>query len=58
MTIAPDEDEIGYCVYCDHEDVTLDPPPVDDDDAWEELATEHAPDCEWIETRAHRVNCA
>lgn len=43
------------CVYCgrsisDKEAV----PTEDDDDGWEELAEEHAPDCEWILTRAHR----
>jgi hypothetical protein len=46
------------CAYCarDVADHTHEPPPaVDDDEAWTTLAAEHAPDCEWITTRAHRV---
>ena len=45
------------CAYC-HADVidhgeTV--PDEDDDRAWAQLATEgHAPDCTWIDTRAHR----
>lgn len=29
-------------------------PPVDDDAAWAEIAGQHADDCEWVRTRAHR----
>lgn len=52
------------CVYC-YSIVTLRDdrgtpseavPASSDDDAWEELAKEHAPDCEWIATRAHRID--
>ena len=47
------------CVYCfcmvSHGDTA---PDQDDDEAWEELATEHADDCEWILTRAHRQEAA
>ncbi len=44
------------CVYCGYKpsDPCLVPPPANDDAAWEELAEEHADDCEWILTRAHR----
>ena len=44
-------------VYCNHEiqDVTI-IPNVDDDETWEQLSTEHASSCEWIATRAHRIN--
>lgn len=45
---------MATCVYCLHDvnDETL-VPPIEDDEAWQELAREHSPDCEWIETRAH-----
>ena len=44
------------CIYCLTEvPARGDPPRVGDDEAWKQLAREHAPDCEWIETRAHRV---
>lgn len=47
------------CVYCGHEvpDEGEYVPEVRDTLEWERLATEHAPDCEWILTRAHRI-CA
>ncbi len=43
------------CIYCGHDvtDTSL-IPPADDNEAWEELAEEHADDCEWVMTRAHR----
>jgi hypothetical protein len=31
-------------------------PAVDDSDAWQGIATAHSVDCEWVLTRAHRVN--
>ena len=43
------------CIYCGQmieNDETL--PQINDSDAWEKLATEHAPDCGWIRTRAHQ----
>lgn len=43
------------CAYCGSDPVTLTVPPTSDDAAWAELAKEHSPDCEWIATRAHRV---
>lgn len=44
------------CIYCNAEvaDETR-VPALDDEDAWQELAREHATDCEWILTRAHRL---
>lgn len=30
-------------------------PPVDDDEAWAREAKRHEGDCEWVETRAHRI---
>jgi hypothetical protein len=47
------------CIYCGRtvsgtgEEPT---PAVADDDAWAALAPQHEPDCEWITTRAHRIN--
>lgn len=50
------QEETGYCIYCDREVSTVDAPAVDDDGAWDELAnTEHGATCEWILTRAHRL---
>lgn len=31
-------------------------PAADDDDAWADLAPEHAQDCEWVATRAHQLD--
>ncbi len=31
-------------------------PPASDGDAWGELAAEHGDDCEWVQTRAHRID--
>jgi len=44
------------CLYC-HAEVedTEQVPAVDDEAAWEKLAQDHAPDCEWIVTRALRI---
>lgn len=50
-----DDDEGVRCIYCDRIVWTADPAGVDDDDAWFELSKEHAPDCEWVTTRAHRL---
>lgn len=47
------------CVYCGAEipeSRAAEVPPVDDDAEWELLAADHAADCEWIITRAHRVD--
>jgi hypothetical protein len=49
--------EFEECAYCGTEIVGADMgrvPELDDDEAWERIAAEHAPDCEWIATRAHR----
>jgi hypothetical protein len=46
------------CLYCNHLIEAEDEarvPAVDDHDAWQALAAEHAHDCEWIRTRAHRI---
>lgn len=42
------------CIYCDHDDISPVVPAVNDDQGWEELTHEHAADCEWVLTRAHR----
>lgn len=43
------------CIYCGH-DVCVDRvPDIHDDEAWEIIAAEHAKDCEWVLTRAHRL---
>jgi len=62
-------DEINICAYCgashrsdiySEEDGTYSNPPrtvprVDDEDAWADLARHHEDWCEWVSTRAHRL---
>lgn len=46
------------CAYCGMEHTQEDEkivPAIDNDEEWARLAKQHAPDCEWIRTRAHRV---
>lgn len=53
-----DVDWSGFpgCVYCGHVvPELLDTRTMDEDD-WTAEAAHHAPDCEWIATRAHTVN--
>jgi hypothetical protein len=55
--IWADVPAVVECAYCarDVADFTHEPPPAPSaDDAWAELAKWHAPDCEWIATRARR----
>lgn len=42
------------CIYCGAEACSNDVPDVDDEEQWDALASEHADDCEWVLTRAHR----
>jgi hypothetical protein len=54
-----DDEPTIECAYCGREVPGTgeeQTPAVDDDDAWAQLARYHYPDCEWIITRAHRVN--
>lgn len=46
---------MSECVYCQNMVTTNDPPPAWDNEAWHEIAKEHKEDCEWVQTRAHRV---
>lgn len=48
------------CAYCEvdvpaggDDDIV---PAVDDDEGWQALSAHHAPHCEWIHTRAHRIS--
>jgi hypothetical protein len=45
------------CSYCGEEVVEdgMSTPHADDGDAWADLATVHLDGCEWITTRAHRI---
>jgi hypothetical protein len=44
------------CAYCGALVLNgIEVPASDDDAAWAKLATEHAAGCEWIVTRAHRL---
>lgn len=57
--VCDGDDDLTECAYCNRtvSDGDL-VPAVDDDEEWTRLATDHAPDCEWIVTRAHRVDPA
>jgi hypothetical protein len=47
--------EVGAeCLYCGRDSDLDATPAVDDDAAWGALARDHAADCEWVVTRAHR----
>lgn len=50
--------ESTICVFCDADlhDADADVPAIDDDDAWAALEGDHAPGCEWVDTRAGRHN--
>ena len=55
MNETDDTNGIAECAYCGYEAPYENiVPPADDDEAWSALAEDHADDCEWIETRAHR----
>lgn len=44
---------LEHCVYC-HADVPFrESWPMDADEAWQEIARDHAAGCEWVATRAH-----
>ena len=59
-----DDQKTCGCAYCYSEVIERDcngnpseaVPATSDDDAWNALAKEHSPDCEWIATRAHRID--
>jgi DNA-binding transcriptional regulator/RsmH inhibitor MraZ len=42
------------CTYCGHM-TFVEPSPVWDDEAWDDIADEHDSDCEWVRTRAHML---
>lgn len=46
---------VTECAYCgrDHQAPEA-VPAIDDDATWAAMAADHADDCEWITTRAHR----
>lgn len=44
------------CAYCGHDTQSADPADVNDDAGWRAIAMEHAADCEWVTTRAHRLD--
>jgi hypothetical protein len=62
MAEEPSTFECAYCGYAiegdvDYQGVSQEPvPTVDDDEAWQYIAKQHADDCEWVMTRAHRIN--
>ena len=54
--LESDVDDQVECAYCGRSHVPPSAvPALDDDDAWADMAPDHADYCEWIATRAHRV---
>ena len=56
--VAPDNGELivnpTMCIYCtSHIGHDNHVPRSSDDYAWADIARSHAPDCEWVSTRAH-----
>jgi hypothetical protein len=51
--------DTDYCIYCDTvlpEGMGNEPvPTATDNQVWARLAEYHQPDCEWIITKAHRL---
>jgi hypothetical protein len=44
------------CLYCHAEvEPSESIPALDDDQGWTQLAAQHAPDCEWVRTRALQI---
>jgi len=50
-------DDYHECLYCNREIAGPEGPvpAVEDDEAWGQMASAHEPGCDWIETRAHRL---
>ena len=49
-------DNLVVCVYCGADVHDVPAPHVGDADAWAAIAREHADWCDWVETRAHRID--
>ena len=49
--VSTDDSYINQAGYVQHG-----VPNIDDDEAWSALATEHGAGCEWVTTRAHRLD--
>jgi hypothetical protein len=47
--------ETETCIYCDAEVPSRPVPDADNDTAWGIEALDHNPGCEWVVTRAHRI---
>ena len=49
---------MAHCIYCGRTSALMreDAPNEHDDDAWATESGSHAPKCEWILTRAHRID--
>ena len=54
MTDAQHEADVE-CIYCYSLTTPVDVPTVDDDAMWDAIAGEHDTECEWVQTRAHRM---
>jgi len=48
--------DIYACLYCGAEVSDLSVPDLHDDAAWRALAGAHQESCEWVATRAHRLD--
>jgi hypothetical protein len=54
MTDAQHEADVE-CIYCYSLTTPVDVPTVGDDAMWDAIAGEHDTECEWVQTRAHRM---
>lgn len=48
-------DERTECAYCGHMVREHEAPPVTDNETWDDIAPDHDEQCEWVVTRAHRI---
>lgn len=48
--------ETQECIYCGREVPLVDVPGEAENTAWAQVAHDHATDCEWVLTRAHRLS--
>lgn len=57
MTLHDDMTGVYECLYCGTggHDPEAPVPPVGDDAAWADIAGGHLDSCEWVRTRAHRI---
>ena len=51
-----EEETAGDCLYCGAPDVSGEVPDISNGKTWKRLEEYHNVGCEWVKTRAHRIN--